>query len=194
MTEITETYLAVGTGAQARQIAIKYRAGAGTSTPLMWLGGFMSDMEGSKAVAVDELAAEVGSPCIRFDYSGHGASGGQFTDGTISRWLEEAVAVWTTHAGPAPILIGSSMGGWITLLLARYLTVETGVRPAAVILIAPASDMTRELMWDKFTEPQRKELLQRGALHIPSDYGDSPYVITQGLIEDGDRQLAHLGL
>ena len=111
--------LNVGTGAAARRIAVRQRAGAAPG--LFWLGGFKSDMGGTKAVALDNWAAAQGRACTRFDYSGHGESGGAFTDGTIGRWLEESLAVFAALAKGPQVVIGSSMGGWLALLLVREL-------------------------------------------------------------------------
>ena len=127
---------------------------------------------------------------IRFDYSGHGESGGEFADGTISGWLDQAQAVFTRCAAGRRVLIGSSMGGWIALLLAKRL-IEAGKanRLGGVILIAPAADMTRDLMWDKYGDEFRDEVMRLGRYERPSEYSDEPYVITKGLIEDGAQHL-----
>ena len=126
----------------------------GRRAGLFWLGGFKSDMQGTKAVALDRWAAEHGRACMRFDYSGHGESGGDFVDGTIGRWLEESIAVFERFAAGPQVLVGSSMGGWIALLLARALKRRTGPAPAGslagLVLIAPAVDFTEELMWKQF--------------------------------------------
>lgn len=179
--------IAVGEGDAARQIAVLRRPG--TSPGLFWLGGFRSEMTGLKATALDALGAETGAAVTRFDYSGHGQSGGDFLLGTISRWLEEALAVFSTTEGPQ-VLIGSSMGGWIALLLARELNRrgETG-RLKEVVLIAPAVDMTEELMLKGFSKKQLKALEEAGRVDRPSDYSAEPYPITRGLIEDGRRHL-----
>src|SRR5438067_13854383 len=113
------TFIEVGEASAARKIAV--RARKGSAPGLFWLGGFNSDMLGTKAVAIDAWAAEHGRACVRFDYSGHGESGGEFTDGTIGRWLEESVAVFQRFCEGLQVVIGSSMGGWIALLLAREL-------------------------------------------------------------------------
>jgi alpha-beta hydrolase superfamily lysophospholipase len=181
MADTTAERLTVGDGSNARDIALIRRAGA--SPGLFWLGGFMSSMEGSKAVAVDAFAAEKGLAATRFDYSGHGVSSGAFLDGTVSRWLEEARAVLDTAAGPQ-ILIGSSMGGWLALLLAEALR-GTG-RVAGLLLIAPAFDMTRTLMLERMTKKARAALDRDGYVNEPSAYSDQPYVITRALIDDGD--------
>ncbi len=155
-----------------------------------WLGGFKSDMRGSKAEVLAEHARTANRSFIRFDYSGHGESGGEFADGTISGWLDQAQAVFTRCAAGRRVLIGSSMGGWIALLLAKRL-IEAGTadRLGGVILIAPAADMTRDLMWDKYGDEFRDEVMRLGRYERPSEYSDEPYVITKGLIEDGAQHL-----
>jgi alpha-beta hydrolase superfamily lysophospholipase len=182
MAETTAERLAVGEGSAQREIAVLRRAGAAPG--LFWLGGFMSTMEGSKAVAVDAFAAERGLASTRFDYSGHGTSSGAFLDGTISRWLEEARAVFEARTAGPQILIGSSMGGWLALLLAEALR-GTG-RVAGLLLIAPAFDMTRTLMRDRMTRKARAALERDGYINEPSAYSDQPYVITRALIDDGE--------
>lgn len=176
--------LTVGAGTAAREIAVLARRGGAPG--LLWAGGFRSTMAGTKAEAVDAWAAAHGLAATRFDYSGHGASGGRFEDGTISRWLEEARAVLDTTVGPQ-VVVGSSMGGWIALLLAMALK-GTG-RVAGLVLIAPAWDMTRALMWHAMDDRTRAALMERGHVEVPSGYANEPYRITRGLIEDGDRHL-----
>ncbi len=176
----------VGADAAARDIAVLRRPGA--SPGLFWLGGFNSDMTGTKAEALNGFAAARGLRLTRFDYSGHGQSGGRFEDGTISRWLEEARAVFALTEGPQ-IVIGSSMGGWVALLLNEALRKDGASRIAGLVLIAPALDMTRALMWEEMTAAQRKALMQDGAVRRPSDYASEGYLITRALIEDGDRHL-----
>ena len=188
MAEARLKYLKVGAGAEARRIAILSRAGS--KPGIFWLGGFRSDMAGSKAAALDKWAAERRRACVRFDYSGGGSSGGRFEDGTISRWLDEATAVFDRHAKGRQLIVGSSMGGWIALLLAKRLRErdEAG-RLAGMILIAPAFDMTRELMWKAFGKYERRRLRTKGFLALPSAYSDEPDIVTRALIEDGDRHL-----
>jgi pimeloyl-ACP methyl ester carboxylesterase len=183
---LNEARIGVGSGPAAREIAVLRRAGG---TPgLFWLGGFRSEMTGSKAEALDRLGAAHGLAVTRFDYSGHGRSGGAFNDGTISRWLEEALAVFATTEGPQ-LVIGSSMGGWLALLLARYLQ-RIGTRPlAGLVLIAPATDMTEELMLKGMTEAERQALATDGVALQPSQYSAEPYPITRALIEDGRQHL-----
>jgi pimeloyl-ACP methyl ester carboxylesterase len=164
----------------------------GQAPGLFWLGGFKSDMAGTKALALDAWAAEHGRACVRFDYSGHGESGGPFEDGTIGRWLEEAVAVFQFFCRGPQVVIGSSMGGWIALLLARELA-KNPVRNAALaglVLIAPAPDFTEELMWKGFSPEIRQEIETNGVWLRPSPYGDgTPYPITRALIEEGRNHL-----
>lgn len=180
----------VGTGVAARDIAVEQRAGKAPG--IFWLGGFRSDMAGSKALALDALGAEQGLAVTRFDYSGHGVSGGAFDDGTISRWLEEAEAVLATTRGPQ-IIVGSSMGGWLALLLARAL-LRRGSHANGMVLIAPAPDMTHELMLPDFTAAEQEALQANGYVDQPSQYSDTPYRITRALIEDGAQHLLFGGV
>lgn len=178
--------LRVGAGAQARDIAMLRRPGQAPG--LFWLGGFRSDMLGAKATALDAFGAARGLAVTRFDYSGHGRSGGDFLEGTISRWLEEALAVFATTTGPQ-LVVGSSMGGWLALLLSRALRRSGDDRVKAIILIAPAVDMTEDLMRKGFTKREQKALEQRGLVEQPSEYSAEPYPITRKLIDDGARHL-----
>ncbi|MBI4920922.1 MAG: alpha/beta fold hydrolase [Devosia nanyangense] len=145
-------------------------------------------MTGSKAMAIDAFGESHGLAVTRFDYSGHGQSGGEFNAGTISRWLEETLAVFDTTAGPQ-IVIGSSMGGWIALLLARALRRRSSSRIAGMVLIAPATDMTEELMLKQFKAKDLKLLERQGFVEQPSDYADTPYRLNQALLEDGKAHL-----
>jgi pimeloyl-ACP methyl ester carboxylesterase len=181
------TFIEVGTGDSARRIAVRARAGAGPA--LFWLGGFNSDMKGTKAQALDAWAAERGRACLRFDYSGHGESGGKFIDGTIGRWLEDSVAVFTQFCRGPQVVIGSSMGGWMALLLAREIAGKAQVASlAGLVLIAPAPDFTEELMWRSFSPAIRQEIEAKGVWLRPSEYGE-PYPITRALIEEGRNHL-----
>jgi pimeloyl-ACP methyl ester carboxylesterase len=188
--------MTVGDGAQERLIAVRQRDGAGPG--LFWMGGFSSDMKGTKAEALDQWAAAQGRACIRYDYSGHGESGGQFTDGTIGRWLEESLAVFTQFCRGPQIVIGSSMGGWLALLLARELRRRdpdrSGAEIKGMVLIAPAVDFTEILMWDRFPPQVRKEIEEKGVWRRPSEYSQEPYLITRGLIEEGRNHLLLGGL
>jgi pimeloyl-ACP methyl ester carboxylesterase len=189
-------FLDIGQGELSRRIAVRMREGAGPDPGLVWLGGFMSDMGGTKAVALDQWAGAHGRACLRFDYSGHGESGGRFADGTISRWLAESLAVFTVFCEGPQVLVGSSMGGWIALLLARELrrTPSSKASVAGMVLIAPAVDFTEALMWKRFPDEIRREIETKGAWSRPSQYSDEPYLITKGLIEDGRRHLLLGGL
>lgn len=178
--------LTVGTGAAARPIAVEQRSGRAPG--MFWLGGFRSDMAGSKAMALDALGAETGQAVTRFDYSGHGLSGGDFERGTISRWLEEAEAVFATTTGPQ-IIVGSSMGGWLALLLARALRRRNEPRAQGMILVAPAADMTHTLMLPGFSPEEHAALREQGYVDQPSQYSDTPYRIMRALIEDGATHL-----
>jgi pimeloyl-ACP methyl ester carboxylesterase len=190
--------ITVGRGDDARTIAVRARTGRGPG--LFWLGGFNSDMKGTKAGALDRWAAEQARACVRFDYSGHGESGGEFTQGTIGRWLEESLAVFTEFCRGPQIVIGSSMGGWLALLLARALRDRRAAAPepaaaiAGMVLIAPAVDFTEELMWKQFPSAVKKEIEEMGVWRRPSAYADTGYLITRGLIEDGRRHLLLDGL
>jgi pimeloyl-ACP methyl ester carboxylesterase len=182
-------FIEVGTAEAARRIAVRTRAGSAPG--LLWLGGFNSDMKGTKALALEAWAAEHGRACVRFDYSGHGESGGRFADGTIGRWLEESVAVFERFCRGPQVVIGSSMGGWMALLLARAVAKRSGnATLAGLVLIAPAPDFTEELMWKGFSPEIRQEIESKGVWMRPSEYGDgSPYPITRALIEDGRNHL-----
>ena len=185
--------LTVGEGGDAREIAYVAlpAAAEGASLPtIVWLGGFKSDMTGTKALALEEYAAENGRACLRFDYSGHGASGGDFEDGTISRWLEETLAVIRAKATGRLTLVGSSMGGWLALLAAKALAAagEEG-RIAGMVLIAPAVDFTSELMEPSLSKKARAEIEKTGRWMRPSQYSPEPYPITKKLLDDGRNHL-----
>lgn len=171
-----------------RGIAVRKLAG---NTPgLFWLGGFKSDMSGTKASALADYAARAGRAFVRFDYSGHGESDGKFEHGTISSWLEDAVAVFESQTQGPQILVGSSMGGWMALLLARALAKKKqAAQLAGMVLIAPAPDFTEDLMWAQFSPEVRSEIEQKGSWQRPSAYGEDPYPITRALIEDGRKHI-----
>lgn len=156
----------------------------GQGVGVVFLGGFMSDMTGSKAEFLAGWCEARATPFLRFDYSGHGTSEGRFVDGTIGRWAEDAATVITALTEGPQVLVGSSMGGWIALLLAARRRVPL----RALVGIAPAPDFTEDLMWAEFSPEQRDTILRDGVWHRPSDYGD-PYPITRALIEDGRNQL-----
>jgi pimeloyl-ACP methyl ester carboxylesterase len=188
VTDQEPAFIEIGEGNAARRIAVQARAGA--SPGLIWLGGFKSDMTGTKALALEAWAAEHGRACVRFDYSGHGESGGAFIDGTIGRWLEESVAVFEQFCRGPQIVIGSSMGGWMALLLAREIARRqmSAASLAGLVLIAPAPDFTEQLMWNGFSPEVQEEIQSKGVWMRPSQYGD-PYPITRALIEEGRNHL-----
>jgi pimeloyl-ACP methyl ester carboxylesterase len=182
-------YIEVGAGADVRRLAVRKQAG--TAPGIIWLGGFKSDMRGTKAEALAAHAAKSGRACVRFDYSGHGESGGRFEDGTISSWLEDSLAVFETQTRGPQILVGSSMGGWIALLLARALAKQAAREAslAGLVLIAPAPDFTEALMWAEFSPEVKREIEEKGFWQRPSAYGEDLYPITRALIEDGRKHL-----
>jgi alpha-beta hydrolase superfamily lysophospholipase len=177
--------LAVGGGSD-RELAYLRREGSGPG--VVWLGGFRSDMRATKAEALDHWAAAHGRAFLRFDYSGHGESGGRFEDGTVGLWLDDALhAVDALTSGPQ-LLVGSSMGGWLALLAADRLA-QAGKPPAGLVLIAPAVDCTERLMWASLDEEAQRAVMQDGVYNRPSDYSPEPVPITRALIEDGRRHL-----
>ncbi len=185
--------LGVGQGADAREIAwVALPATAeGANLPtIVWLGGFKSDMTGTKATALEDFAEKTGRACLRFDYSGHGQSGGDFEDGTISRWLEESLAVIRAKTGGRLTLVGSSMGGWLALLVARALAAagEEGCI-AGMVLIAPAVDFTATLMEPGLSKKAKAQIEKTGKWLRPSEYSPDPYPITKKLLDDGRRHL-----
>jgi pimeloyl-ACP methyl ester carboxylesterase len=187
-------FIEVGKGSQARRIAvIACKARRGVKSPgVVWLGGYRSDMSGTKAQAIDAWCGERGLAFLRHDYSGHGASQGEFRDGSISRWLEESLAVFGKFAKGPQILVGSSMGGWIALRMAQELE-KRGVRLHAMLLIAPAPDFTERLMWPQLSKSQQEEIATRGFLEERSEYSPEPNVYTRELFEDGRRNLVLTG-
>lgn len=187
---IVATQLTVGEGDDSRPIAMLLRPAAGNASPstpaLVWLGGYRSDMAGTKAIELDALAAENGLAAIRFDYSGHGASGGEFRKGTISRWTEEALAVLKHVAPESVVLVGSSMGGWIAIRVIQELArLDRGPKVAGLVLIAPAPDFTIDLIEPNLSEAERTSLSERGYFEEPSEYSPEPNIFTRALIEDG---------
>ena len=174
---------------EGRRIA--WHQNPGRSPGVVFLGGFASDMTGTKAQHLQAWAARSGRAFVRFDYSGHGASGGDFAALAIGDWLADARAVIVARTTGRQVLVGSSMGGWIALLLARLLP----DRLAGLVGIAAAPDFTEDSLWAGFSDAQKADLAQ-GQVVLPSDYG-APYIITRRLIEDGRKHLvlrAPLGL
>lgn len=170
------------TTAQNRRIAYHQQAGQGPG--IVFLGGFKSDMGGTKALHLHDWAQANNRAFLRFDYSGHGQSSGDFLKGAIGDWFLDALAAITTLTQGPQILVGSSMGGWISLLVAR----EIPDRIAGLVGIAAAPDFTEDSMWASFTDAQKAELAL-GQVALPSEYSDSPYIITKRLIDDGRSRL-----
>jgi pimeloyl-ACP methyl ester carboxylesterase len=165
-------------------IAVRLRQGRAPG--LVWLGGYRSDMRGTKAEALDEWAARTGHACLRHDYSGHGESGGRFEDGTISRWLAQSLAVFRAFTAGPQVLVGSSMGAWIALRMVQELRkAGEGERVGGLLLLAPAPDFTVELMEPQLTPAQRREIEENGFLAEPSAYSPEPNIYTRALFEDG---------
>ncbi len=175
MTEYFETQ-------EGRRIAYNLTPGDGPS--VVFLGGFKSDMEGTKALALEDWAKREGRAFLRFDYSGHGVSDGAFEDGAIGDWFEDARDVIMAKTEGPQILVGSSMGGWISLLMAR----EHPEKVAGLVTIAAAPDFTEDGYWASFDKETRHKLESEGSIAIPSDYGE-PYVITRRLINEGRERL-----
>lgn len=157
----------------------------GIAPTIVWLGGFKSDMAGSKALALHQWAAKTGKGFARFDYFGHGQSSGTFEHGDISHWKNDALALFHNVIQGPLLLVGSSMGGWIALLAA----LAQPERVNGMVLIAPAPDFTEVLMWDKFDDAIREEIMSQGRWLRPTDYDDDPQPITRQLIEDGRKHL-----
>ncbi len=168
---------------QGRKIAYHQTAGKGPG--VVFLGGFKSDMMGAKAVHLEAWAKANGRAFLRFDYSGHGQSSEDFLDGAIGDWFEDAMAAIDALTQGPQVLVGSSMGGWISLQVARAMP----ERLVGLVGIAAAPDFTEDSMWGSFTEDMRRDLMEKGRVELPSDYSDQPYVITRRLIEEGRNRL-----
>ncbi|TRC93450.1 alpha/beta hydrolase [Mesorhizobium sp. WSM4303] len=179
MTATTPTLLDV----EGTSIAVRHEAGA---TPgIAWLGGYKSDMLGTKAQTLSDWAAGEGRAFLRHDYSGHGESGGAFADGTISKWLGESLAVFRRFTKGKQILVGSSMGAWIALRMVQELRKAGDSTIVGLVLLAPAPDFTNELVEPALTAAQKRDLKKKGFFEEPSDYSAEPYIYTRALIEDG---------
>jgi pimeloyl-ACP methyl ester carboxylesterase len=165
-------------------VELAWAALAGHGPTVVFLPGFNSDMAGTKGSELAGFCAGSGQAMLRLDYSGHGASGGEFTEGSIGRWTDDALAVIDRCSNGPLLLVGSSMGGWIALLAA----LARPARVAALVGIAPAPDFTETLMWEAMTLDERATLIRAGELMVPNRYGD-PYRVTRRLIEDGRRHL-----
>lgn len=163
---------------------VAYLKTEGRGPGILWLGGFHSDMNGTKAQAVADWAARTGRASLRFDYFGHGRSSGDFRSGTISAWRNDALAVLDTVAKGPQILVASSMGGWIAMLLAH----QRPKRIAGMLLVAPAPDFTEALMWSKMPAEIQRQIMEEGSWLRETEY-EAPYPITRELIEDGRHNL-----
>jgi pimeloyl-ACP methyl ester carboxylesterase len=166
-------------------VSIAYHRLSGKSPGVVFLGGFMSDMTGSKALALEAFCRARGQSFLRFDYRGHGASSGKFEEGTIGLWAEDALAAVDRLTEGPQILVGSSMGGWIALLVAR----QRPERVKALVGIAPAPDFTEDLLWAAYSAEKREALQRAGVVYEPSQYSERPYGITYELIRDGRKHL-----
>ncbi len=168
-------------------IAYRFRKSKQNKPAFVWFCGYKSEMGSLKAEELSRWAGENGAGCLRFDYSGHGRSGGAFENGTVSAWLDQAAAVCGAALSPGEpfVFVGSSMGGWIALLLARRLASEGRPMPKGLVLIAPAWDMTR-LMWRRLPDEARAAIERDGVFYRSSPYGDEPYPITKTLLDDGE--------
>ncbi|MEM6305186.1 MAG: alpha/beta hydrolase [Pseudomonadota bacterium] len=164
--------------------SLAYHRHEGQGPWVVFLGGLKSDMQGTKAVFLEEWARKEGRAFLRFDYSGHGQSSGAFTDGCIGDWAQDTADIVAALTDGPILPVGSSMGGWQALLLARKIP----ERLAGLVTIAAAPDFTEDSYWAGFTDAQKQELEQAGQIELPSDYME-PYVITRRMIEDGRRQL-----
>ncbi|WP_341234862.1 alpha/beta hydrolase [uncultured Sulfitobacter sp.] len=167
---------------QGRTLAYHLTAGRGPC--VVFLGGLKSDMQGTKAVFLEEWARREGRAFLRFDYSGHGESSGDFTDGCIGDWAQDTLAAVTALTNGKVVPVGSSMGGWQSLLLCRAMP----ERIAGLVTIAAAPDFTEDGYWASFTDAQKQQLETEGRVELPSDYME-PYIITKRMIEDGRKQL-----
>jgi pimeloyl-ACP methyl ester carboxylesterase len=171
--------------ARADRPAIAYSRLAGRAPAVVFLGGFRSDMTGEKALSLEAFSAERGLAFLRFDYSGHGQSGGDFLDGTITAWLADSLDAIDRLTEGRLVLVGSSMGGWLMLLAA----LARPERVAGLVGIAAAPDFTEELMWPNMASAVKKALMEQGVIYRPSAYSQEPYPITRALIESGRRHL-----
>jgi pimeloyl-ACP methyl ester carboxylesterase len=164
---------------------IAYQHTPGSQPGVIFMSGFMSGMTGTKAMALEAWCRERGLGFTRFDYSGHGASSGQFQEGTIGTWLEDAIAVLDMVTQGPQVIVGSSMGGWLALLL----TMQRPERVAGVMTIACATDFTERLLRPALSQHQLEELEQKGLTELPTAYQDSPYIIGKNLLDEGRNHL-----
>jgi pimeloyl-ACP methyl ester carboxylesterase len=171
--------------ARADGATIAYHRLDGKSPGIVFLGGFRSDMTGSKAMALEAFCRARGQAFLRFDYFAHGASSGEFAEATIGRWRDDALAVLDTLTAGPQILVGSSIGGWLMLLAA----LARPARIAALVGIAAAPDATEDLMWRRLSPAQQQAMRQDGSVTVPSEYDPAGYLLTHRLIEEGRAHL-----
>jgi pimeloyl-ACP methyl ester carboxylesterase len=163
------------------KIAFRRAQGAAGKAGIVWMGGFHSDMLGEKATVLHQAAVEAGRSYVRFDYLGHGESGGKFADGTIGRWRSDALEVLDKLTDGPQVVVGSSMGGWMALLAA----LAKPARVKGLVLLAPAPDFTDKLMWASFDDNQKRQIMEDGFWTRPSPYDAAGYPITRELINEG---------
>jgi len=190
----TPEMISVGDGDEKREIAVRHESGKAPG--LVWLGGYRSDMLGTKAEALCNWAKSNSHANCRHDYSGHGESGGEFKQGTISRWLEESLAVFDEFCSKGShVLVGSSMGGWVALRIVEELAKRgESHRVKALLLLAPAPDFTHELMKPELSEDQLNQLQANGYMEEPSEYSDEPNIFTKALFDDGEKNRVMKGM
>lgn len=167
------------------RLAYRMRPGAAGRPTILWLGGFMSDMEGTKATALDDAAARADWPCLRFDYFAHGRSTGKAEDGRISRWRADSLVIIDELTEGPLILVGSSMGGWMALLAAK----ARPERVKGLVLVAPAPDFTERLMWPRLPDAAKTRILEGQSHDLPGERGLPPFRLTRGFFEDARAQL-----
>lgn len=187
MTDATQ-FLEVPASAALPARRLAYVQKSGKAPGIVWMGGFRSDMTSTKACALEDAAQAEGRASLRFDYSAHGESSGDFAAATLTQWLEDALAMIRARGGGKPVIVGSSMGGWLALEATLRLKAE-GRPPGALVLIAPAVDFTEALMWAQFPEAIKRQILDSGVWLRESEYSPEPYPITRALIEDGRKHL-----
>ena len=164
---------------------LAYDQVSGEAPGVVFLGGFRSDKEGIKARHLERWAIDCGRAYLRFDYSGHGQSSGDFLEGCIGDWAEDAAAIISELTDGPQILVGSSMGGWISLLIAR----DMPSKVAGLVSVAAAPDFTEDSLWSSLNDAQKSQLLSMGQIAMQSEYSSDPYIITRRLIENGRKML-----
>lgn len=184
-------HLSLSYGQDPYKIAVLSQSGSSSQPGIFWLGGFMSDMQGTKAEFLATWAKRQNRNYVRFDYSGHGLSGGDFALGTIGGWLQEARSVFERYCCGSQVIVGSSMGGWLALLLMRSLQKKPlpHAAIAGLTLIAPAVDFTETLVWQQLPPEVQTEMINQGFWHLPNTYSEKGYLFTHQLITEGRNHL-----